>query len=72
MLWLVAAMAVSNAPTNNRLEPAVVVQATASVRILSGVQLKLDAPTNAGAPPAHDSAITADGTRQPAHLIEFE
>lgn len=51
----------------------VAVQATATVRILSGVRLKLDSPTNADAPAAHDSMVMMkDGTAQPARLIEFQ
>lgn len=79
MLWLVA-IAATSAPTV--LAPptafvarpgAVAVQARASVRIISGVRLKLDSPTNADAPPAHDSRVlVSDGIRHPARLIEFE
>ena len=72
MLWLAAAAiaASSSAPPSG---PApVAVEATATVRIVSGVRLKLDSPTNAGAPAAHDSVVTTDGSQKPARLIEFE
>jgi hypothetical protein len=73
MLWLIAAAAAANAAPDTGNPPApVVVQATATVRIISGVKLKLDSPTNEGAPPARDSTISADGTQKPARLIEFE
>ena len=72
MLLLFAVAAVSSAPVNSATTSPVVKQATATVRILSGVQLKLDAPTNDGAPPARDSKIMVDGSQQAARLIEFE
>jgi len=72
MFLLVAAAVASSAPANSSTAPAVVRQATATVRIVSGVKLTLDAPTNDGAPPARDSKITVNGTRQSARLIEFE
>jgi hypothetical protein len=73
MLWFVASAALAASvpadpgPTHARVD------ARATVRILSGVRLKLDSPTNADAPPAHDSVVVErDGNRQPARLIEFE
>jgi len=74
MFLLAAAIAAATAPAGSTASsPVVEVQATATVRILSGVRLKLDSSSNAGAPPAHDSAVTAkDGTVQPARLIEFQ
>ena len=71
MLFLAAAIA-AGAPASNRPVPAVVAEATATVRIVSGVRLKLDSPTNADAPPARDSKLRADGKLRPARLIEFE
>jgi hypothetical protein len=67
-----AAAIVASAPASSRTAPAVVAEATATVRIVSGVRLKLDSPTNADAPPAHDSKVEAEGKLQPARLIEFE
>ena len=49
------------------------VQATATIRVISGVQLKLDGTNNPGAPSPRDSNIkSADGSVQPAKLIEFQ
>jgi hypothetical protein len=70
MLLLAAAIAAS-APASSRKAP-VVAEATATVRIVLGVRLRLDSPTNADAPPAHDSRVMAEGRLQPARLIEFE
>ena len=74
MFLLAAVIAAASAPAGSSApSPAVAVQATATVRILSGVRLKLDSKDNAGAPPAHDSiVVTKDGTAQPARLIEFQ
>jgi hypothetical protein len=73
MLWLLASAAIAaSAPHSEGPTPAAV-QARATVRIISGVRLKLDSTTNPDAPPAHDSVVVAtDGSRQPARLIEFE
>ena len=71
MLWLAAAAVAASTPQSSGPAP-VVVQATATVRILSGVRLKLDSPTNTDAPLAHDTAVKTDGTQQPARLIEFQ
>jgi hypothetical protein len=50
-----------------------VAQATATIRIVAAVQLKLDGSPNAGAPPPRNSVITAsDGSRQRVKLIEFQ
>ena len=74
MLILAAAVAVAAAPPSNAVQAATaaVAEATATVRIVSGVRLKLDSPTNPDAPPAHDSKVSVDGKDQPARLIEFE
>jgi hypothetical protein len=73
MLWLIAAAAAANAapPPTGRTAP-VVARATATVRIVSGVQLKLDSAVNEGAPAARDSKVQVNGAEQPARLIEFE
>jgi hypothetical protein len=73
MLLIVAAAAiVAQAPPTGAPPPRVVAQASATVRIVSGVRLKLDSARNEDAPPAHDSIVTADGTPRRARLIEFE
>lgn len=48
------------------------VQASATVRIVSGVRLKLDGSTNPGAPAPRDTMVQSLGEQQPARLIEFE
>lgn len=72
MLWLATAAAIAASTPANYTPPPVAVQARATVRIISGVRLKLDSPTNADAPPAHDGTVTSGGTQQPARLIEFQ
>jgi len=68
MLLLAAVIATAVPP---RPEQAVV-QATATIRVVAAVRLKLDAPENAGAPSPRDSLFKdPDGTTQPARLIEF-
>ncbi len=71
-MLLLAAAIVASAPAGSRTAPAVVVDTTATIRIVSGVRLRLDSPTNADAPHAHDSKVKAEGRLQPARLIEFE
>jgi hypothetical protein len=74
-MLLFAAAAVAAVITATAPNPApapLVAEATATVRIISGVRLKLDSPSNADAPPAHDATVTADGNERPARLIEFE
>ncbi|HET7606239.1 MAG TPA: hypothetical protein VFK28_09240 [Sphingomicrobium sp.] len=72
MLLIAAAAAVAAPqPPSSRPAPAVA-QATATVRIVSGVRLKLDSPTNPGAPPAHDSKVMTEQGKRPARLIEFQ
>jgi hypothetical protein len=74
MFLLAAAAAAATAPEPPPRAVAVPVaaEAIATVRIVRGVRLKLDSPTNEGAPPAHDSKLTSDGKVQTARLIEFE
>jgi hypothetical protein len=71
MLLFAAAIAAS-APASGRPGLVVVGGATATVRIVSGVRLKLDSPISTDAPPAHDSKVQAEGRLRPARLIEFE
>jgi hypothetical protein len=72
-MLLIAAAALLAAPSDPRSATSAVAQATATIRILSAVQLKLDAPNNPGAPPSRESLIhAADGTIKPAKLIEFQ
>lgn len=76
MLWVLTAAAaatgLSGSLSGPRTAP-VTVQAVATVRIVSGVRLKLDAATNDGAPKARESIVKMkDGREQPARLIEFQ
>jgi hypothetical protein len=74
MLWLVASAAALSAPVQPpRWAPSgAVAQATASVRIISGVRLKFG-DENPQAPKARDRKVrTEDGLVRPARLIEFE
>lgn len=73
MLWLAAAALAASAPhspSGERVGPSV--QAIATVRILSGVQLKLDGQANPEAPPARESSIRAEGSSKRVILIQFE
>ena len=73
MILLAAAAVTFGAPPLAPRAAAAVVQATATIRVVSGVQLKFGAPSNPGAPPPRESVVrTADGTAHPAKLIEFQ
>ena len=73
VLLAAAALATSLAAPSPPRPTGAVVQATATIRVISGVALKLDAPANPGAPPSRNSLIRAsDGSLTPAKLIEFE
>ena len=49
------------------------VQATATIRVLRAITLKLDGSPNPDAPPARDAVIaSADGTRHTAKIIDFQ
>jgi hypothetical protein len=70
-MFLLAA-ALATAPPHSAAISAVA-QATATIRILTAVRLKLDEPNNPGAPTARDAVVRlSDGTAQPAKLIEFQ
>ena len=70
VLLLAASLATVPAPHS---ATAVTVQATATIRVLAAVRLKLGSDENPGAPRAPDARLRlADGTTQPARLIEFQ
>jgi hypothetical protein len=71
MLLVALAVLAAEAPLSRAPAP-IAVQATATVRIVAGVRLKLDSPRNAGAPPTRDAIIASDGKLERARLIEFE
>ena len=64
---LAAAASIPAAPP----PPAAVVQARATVRIVSGVRVKLGSQ-NADAQLRNTRFRSADGTTQPAKLVEFQ
>jgi hypothetical protein len=72
MLVLFLAAAVASPPPE--VQPAsATAQATATIRILSAVQLKLDGTDSPGLPPVRSTSVqTTDGTQRPAKLIEFQ
>ena len=71
-MFLIAAAVLATAPTPPQA-PSVTVQATATIRIIASVRLKLDGSNNEGAPPPRNAVLRfADGTNQPAKLIEFQ
>jgi hypothetical protein len=55
----------------------IILQARATVRIVSGARVKLGPrqkgdPRSSEVPPQHDAIVVADGSQRPAKLIEFE
>ena len=71
-MLLLAAAALS-APSPPAWPAGAVAEATATVRILTAVQLKLDGSPNEGLPPVRVSQVrSADGTTQEAKLVEFQ
>lgn len=72
MLALVAFAAVVSAPQPQPVSTGPTVQARATVRIVSGVRLRLDGTVNAAAPAPRDATIRTADAVQPARLIEFQ
>ena len=73
MLWLAAAVLAASAADQPPVRTGASARATAMVRIVSAVRLKLDGSDNPHAPTARDSEIRSrDGTRERARLIEFQ
>jgi hypothetical protein len=81
LAWFIAAAAVANgipasAHSGGR-PPRAVLQARATVRIVSGTCVKLGPrrkgdPQSGDVPPQHDAIVVADGSQRAAKLIEFE
>jgi hypothetical protein len=70
MFLLAAALATALPPP---AAPSATVQATATIRVMTAVRLKLDAEVNPGAPDARDAVLQlGNGTSQAAKLIEFQ
>lgn len=73
MFLLAAAAIVISSAHNGPPKPVrPVVQAVATVRIVSGVRLHMNGQANSEAPPARDYIIRSDAGEQPARLIEFQ
>jgi hypothetical protein len=73
MVLLAAAAAVLASPPPGGHPVSATVQATATIRIVSAVQIKFDAETNPGAPPARNAVLrSSDGSTRSAKLIEFQ
>jgi hypothetical protein len=73
LLTALAAIAASTMPPPSR-SPGVSVQATASIRIISGARLSFSGEQRQpDIPPLRQTTIrTADAQQQPARLIEFQ
>ena len=73
MLLLATAALLASAGDAAPKPGAVVVQARATVRIVSGVRLRLGEQQASGdLPPLRDATIRTDAGAQPAKLIEFQ
>ena len=72
VLLLAAVLATASTPPAAPA-PSATAQATATIRVITGVRLTFNAAVNPGAPAAHDAVVRqADGASQPAKLIEFQ
>ena len=70
VMVIFAAAALASLPPSQPVRAAV--QATATIRVIRGVQLKFGRD-NPDAPPARDCVLkTADGSSQRAKIIEFQ
>jgi hypothetical protein len=49
-----------------------VIQAQATVRIISGARIRLDGQPDPDAPLPSDSVVHTEGAPQPARLVEFQ
>ena len=73
ILLAATALSTTSPPDSQPSRSAVTAQATATIRVISGVTLKLGEAINPGAPPTQDTIVHApDGTIVPARLIEFQ
>jgi hypothetical protein len=71
MFMLAAAVLATAAP--HSAATSAVAQATATIRVVTAVRLKLDAPNNPGAPSTRNAVVRLNGgTAEPAKLIEFQ
>lgn len=73
MVLLAAAAAAAATQTLTFHPVAASVQATATIRVVQGVALKLDGSINANAPTPRSTVLRlSDGSTQSAKLIEFQ
>jgi hypothetical protein len=72
LLLIAAAIAASGLDKASDQPMRPLVQATASVRILSGVRLHLDGQATKDAPAPRDTVIQSATGKQSARLIEFQ
>jgi hypothetical protein len=73
MLWLAAAALTAATQQSAALEPVrAVVQADATVRIISGARIRLDGQPTIDVPPPTDAVVHIEGGPQAARLIEFQ
>jgi hypothetical protein len=73
LLFAAAIIAASSPPEAPRPRTGITVQATAMVRIITGVEVRLDGRNNGSDIPAPRSTFfTSGGIAQPARLIEFQ
>jgi hypothetical protein len=71
-MLLLAAAALATVPAP-RAAPSTIVQATATIRVLTAVRLTFDGSPNPGVPAARDAVVRlGDGTAHAAKLIEFQ
>jgi len=73
MLWLAALAMTAATPQTAPASPVrAVVQAQATVRIISGTRIRLDGRPSTDAPPPNDGVVHTEGAAQPARLVEFQ
>jgi hypothetical protein len=73
MLLLAAAAMIAATPLPALpQQTSAVVQAQASVRIVSGARISLDGQASSDAPPPTEGVVHTEGSAQPARLIEFQ
>ena len=73
-MFLLALASIVTSTTSNapRASGGAWVQATATIRIISGARLSFHTPNERGIPHARDSMINTPEGRRPARLIEFQ
>jgi len=73
MLWIAIAAITAAGPQNATARPVrPVVQAQATVRILSATRIRFDGQASADTPPPSDGVVHTEGAAQSARLIEFQ